>query len=316
MASKNIRNIDFNLLIVFDVVYATANISHAAKQLALTQPAVSNAIARLREHFGDPLFVREGRGMKPTVRAQQMIAPIRDALRIIRQQIEGDAEIDLPTYKRTFRLVTVDTLEPLLMPPLLRDITERAPHICIESRPPSHTHVVNQLNEGTLDLACYTFISSMPGIVVVPIFPCDYIVVARRGHPKIGKTLDKETFMSLGQIALVHELRGHANIDRDISTRGGTRRIVYMVHKVWSVPAMVGSTDLVSVLPRRFAEQVAPAFDLVIHETPVPIADQDYHMMWHERHNDDAGHKWLRDTIMGTISGLTDAGRSFNLGRN
>ena len=132
MATINLRNVDLNLLIVFDAVFATGNISHAARQLALSQPAVSNALTRLREHFDDPLFVRAGRGVKPTTRSQQMIEPVREALRLIRQQFDGGGTLDLASYKRVFRIVIVDPLEPILMPPLLRDISAHAPQVTIE----------------------------------------------------------------------------------------------------------------------------------------------------------------------------------------
>jgi DNA-binding transcriptional LysR family regulator len=230
MATINLRNVDLNLLIVFDAVYATGNISHAARQLALTQPSVSNALTRLREHFDDPLFVRAGRGVKPTLRSQQMIEPVREALRLIRQQFDGDRSLDLGSYKRTFRIVIVDPLEAVLMPTLLREITAHAPQVTIESRPPWNTNVADAIIAGTLDLACYTFPVSAPGLVFKTICPCDHVIVARRGHPKIGATLDAETFLSLAQVALIPELRGHTNIDRDITTRGGNRRIAYMVN--------------------------------------------------------------------------------------
>ena len=130
------------------------------------------------------------------------------------------------------------------------------------------------------------------------ICPCEYVVIARNDHPDIGRTLDLKTFMSLGHIALIGELRNHATVDRDIITRGGNRRIVYLVNKVWSMPAMVADTDLVAVVPRRFAERMAPIFGLTLHEPPMPIAEQHFHMIWHENNNDDPGHKWLRETLM------------------
>ena len=298
MATINLRSVDLNLLIVFDAVFATGNISHAARQLALSQPAVSNALTRLREHFDDPLFVRAGRGVKPTNRSQQMIEPVREALRLIRQQFDGDRALDLASYKRHFRIVMVDPLEPILMAPLLREITLHAPLVTIESRPPWNTNVADDIIAGTLDLACYTFPVSAPGLVMTTICPCEYVVIARNDHPGIARKLDLKTFMSLGHIALIGELRNHATVDRDIITRGGNRRIVYMVNKVWSMPAMVADTDLVAVVPRRFAERMAPIFDLTLHEPPMPIAEQHFHMIWHENNNDDPGHRWLRETLM------------------
>src|ERR1700712_4095768 len=152
MAFTNLRNVDLNLLLIFETVFAVGSISGAAQQLSLTQPAVSNALARLREHFDDPLFVREGRGVKPTSRSQQMIEPVREALRLIRRQFDGDRSIDLATYKRVFRIVIVDPLEPILMPPLLREISAHAPLVTIESRPPWNTKVADDIIAGTLDL--------------------------------------------------------------------------------------------------------------------------------------------------------------------
>ena len=229
MATINLRNVDLNLLIVFDAVYAAHNISHAARQLALSQPATSNAMTRLREHFDDPLFVRDGRGVKSTNRSRQMIEPVREALRLIRQQFDGDRTLDLASYKRVFRIVIVDPLEPIVMPPRLREISAHAPLVTIESRPPWNTRVADDIIAGTLDLACHTFPVSAPGLVFKTICAVDYIVVARRGHPGIGETLDPATFMSLDQVALINELWGHSNIDRDITTRAGNRRVAYMV---------------------------------------------------------------------------------------
>ncbi|KPG00038.1 LysR family transcriptional regulator [Rhodopseudomonas sp. AAP120] len=312
MGTINLRKVDLNLLIVFDAVYSTGNISHAARQLALSQPAVSNALTRLREHLDDPLFVRSGRGVEPTLRSQQMIEPLREALRLIRQQFDGERRLELGSYKRTFRIVIADMLEGLLMPPLLREIAAHAPQITIESRPSWNSSVTDDILAGTLDLACYVFPVSAPGLVFETICPCDYIVVARRGHPQIGAELDTETFLALEQVAPIPELRSHSTIDRDITIGGGVRRIAYMVHKAWSIPAVVGSTDLIGILPRRFAELMAPKFGLQIFESPVPISPQDYHLIWHQRNTDDPGHRWLREAMLKTLradarSGLVPA---------
>ncbi len=322
MTIKSVRNVDLNLLVVFDTVYATGNISHAAKQLSLTQPAVSNAISRLREHFDDLLFVRSGRGVKPTSRSQQMIEPVRNALKLIRSQIEGPSKLDLATYKRDFRIVIVDTLESHMLSPALQIIEQKAPGITIESRPAALTTILDDLKSGTLDLACYPFIASLSGIVIIPICAIDYVVVCRRGHPGIGKKLDAETFLKLGHVGLIPELRNQITIDRDMTTRGGPRRLVYSVHKIWSIPAIVATTDLVSFLPRHFAHRWAEPFQLDIHELPVPISPHEYHMMWHEKNTDDPGHKWLRETMLkamwdatGSVpsGGIEAAGKSHGL---
>ena len=299
---KSIRNLDLNLLVIFEAVYSAGNISHAARQLALTQPAVSNSIARLRDHFGDPLFVRDTRGVKPTIRSQQMIGPVRDALRLIGEQLEDGAEIDLATYKRLFRVVIADPLEPSIMPPLVREIDAHAPGIVVESRPASQTQIVTELNAGTLDLACFTYFASAPGLIIEPLCPIDVVAVARRGHPGIMEELDAETFARLGHVTFINELKSASNIERDIVQGGTIRRVPYMTGTLWSIAAMAGRTDLIGILPRTFAEELAEGFNLALYETPMPITSQSLYMIWHERNDRDIGHRWLRQRLADAAS--------------
>jgi DNA-binding transcriptional LysR family regulator len=301
---KPIRTLDLNLLVVFEAVYSAGNISHAARQLALTQPAVSNSIARLREHFGDPLFVRDVRGVKPTIRSQQMIGPVRDALKLISDQLDDGGEIDLATYKRLFRVVIADPLEPSIMPSLVREIDAHAPGIVVESRPASQTQIVTELNSGTLDLACFTYAASAPGLVVEPLCPIDVVAVVRRGHPGIGAELDVQTFARLGHVTFINELKSATNIDRDIVEGGVRRRVPYMTGSLWSIAAMAGRTDLIGILPRTFAEELADGFNLALYETPMPISSQSLYMIWHERNEREIGHRWLRQKLANAAKGL------------
>lgn len=304
MMQKPLRNLDLNLLVVFEAVYSAGNISHAARQLALTQPAVSNSIARLREHFGDPLFVRDTRGVKPTIRSQQMIGPVRDALKLIADQLEDGAEIDLATYKRLFRVVIADPLEPSIMPPLVREIDTHAPGIVVENRPTSQTQIVTELNAGTLDLACFTYFASSPGIVIEPLCPIDVVAVARRDHPGLAGGLDAETFARLGHVTFINELKSATNIERDIVEGGVRRRVPYMTASLWSIAAMAGRTNLIGILPRTFAQELAEGFNLALYETPMPITSQSLYMIWHERNERDIGHRWLRQRLADAAKSL------------
>jgi DNA-binding transcriptional LysR family regulator len=297
MTDTNLRNFDLNLLVVFDAVYSAGNISHAAKQLALTQPAVSNALGRLRERFDDPLFVRDGRNMKPTLRSRQMIGAVRDALGLVRRQLGEDAVIDLASYKRLFRIVVTDALEPFLMPPMLNQIDASAPGITVDSRPAGSTQVINELIGGTLDLALYTYQASAPGVIMIPVCPVEAVVVARRDHPRIRGKLDLKAFMACGHVTFINELKALSNIERDIAHGAGARRVPYMANSLWSIAAIAGKTDLLGILPRRLAEELAAGFNLAIHEPPAKIAEQHLYMMWHERNQDDIGHRWLRQHL-------------------
>lgn len=307
MPGQSLKNVDLNLLVVFEAIYAAGNISHAAVQLNMSQPAVSNALARLRDMLGDQLFVRGRKGVEPTTRAEQMIGPVRDALGLIGRQLATGGTIDLATYRRAFRITVIDPLEPLVMPHLLRIVDAQAPGVSVESVPPFGFDFAAEILAGKLDLAVFVYPVNAPQIVTVPAGSIDPVVVARRDHPRIRGRLDRATLEELGHVVLVQALRGLAHVEKDFIAQGVMRRIVYSVTKLWSVPAIVARTDLLAVLPRDFANEIAGSFGLAVHESPVPLSTQYFHMMWHEKSADDPGHKWLRETLLAAIA-MRDTG--------
>lgn len=296
--SINLRTVDLNLLVIFEALYATGNTSRAAERLGMSQPAVSNALSRLRDLIGDPLFVRQARGLKPTVKSQEIIRPVREALAVIGQQFVHSDEIDLATYQRLFRIIIVDPLEPIMMPPVVQTIAAQAPGIeieCVQAAP----KFADAIREGTIDLACMSYPIDTTDLVVKTICPIDAVIISRRDHPGIKKPLDAETFLRLGQVGLGRELRGLTTVEKTLVAQNiAKRRMPYMAAKIWSIPAMVQQTDLISFMPRRFAEKVAPQFDLDIHEPPITVPEQHMYMTWHVNSEHDPGHKWLREAML------------------
>jgi DNA-binding transcriptional LysR family regulator len=295
--SVNLKNVDLNLLVIFEAIYSNGNISRASERLGMSQPAVSNALARLRELIGDPLFVRAPRGVEPSIKARELITPVREALGLIGRQLDAGPNIDLSTYNRLFRIIMVDALEPIIMPALLRTLMAQAPHVniqCVQG----DGHFYEGIRNGTIDLACFSFPIDTTDMIVQTLCPGDLVVVSRRDHPVIKKPLDMATFQQLPQIALGQELRGLTNIDRNLIANGMTRRVGYMAAKMWSIPPMVERTDLIGILPRRFVLELADNFALDIHELPIEMPEQFLYMMWHSNSELDPGNKWLRESIM------------------
>ena len=266
----------------------------------MSQPAVSNALARLRELIDDPLFVRAPRGVEPTIKTRELITPVREALTLIGRHIGTTANPDLSNYKRLFRIAVIDPLEPIIMPAVVRTITSQAPGINIECIQP-HPRVFDEIRAGAIDLACSAYPADMTNLVVRLIGPADIVVVTRRNHPGISKPLDLETFQRLPHVALIRELRGFTNIDRILAANMTPRRVVYMVSKIWSIPPMVERTDLVGMLPRAFVNAIIGNFDLDIHEPPTELPEQHLYMTWHANSEHDPGHIWLRESMMQAV---------------
>lgn len=295
--TKNLKNVDLNLLVIFEAIYATSNISRAADRLGMSQPAVSNALARLRDLIADPLFVRATPGVEPTIKAREMIRPVRDALGVIGQQLGRGANIDLASYKRLFRIIIIDVLEPIIMPPVVRTIMAEAPGVSIECIQ-ADAKFYEGIKSGTIDLACFSFPIDTTDMIVKPICPLDLVAVSRRDHPAIEKPLDLATFQTLPQIAIGRELRGLTDIDKNMVSQGLPRQVGYMAAKIWSMPAMIERTDLVGILPRRFVRELGGNFALDIHELPTEMPEQFMYMMWHANSEHDPGHIWLRESMM------------------
>ena len=301
MAGVNLKNLDLNLLVVFEAIYSAGNISHAATQLAMSQPAVSNSLARLRELLNDPLFVRAKRSMEPTTKAKAMIGPVREALGLINIHLGTVNDTDLASYQRTFRICTMDILEPLLIPQLLNLLAERARGISIEgvmARP----EIVQDILAGTVDIACFSYPVTSPEVSIVPMGPVDLVVVARRKHPLIGNKLEAAALNEMSHIALAVDLRGLTQVDRELMVHGIRRHIVMSVSRLWSMPSIVAQTDLVGMIPRAFANHVAAHYDIEIHDLPVAISDQHLYMMWNTKLDADPAHKWVREQMLKTAA--------------
>lgn len=295
--SINLRTVDLNLLVIFEALYATRNTSRAAERLGMSQPAVSNALSRLRDLIGDPLFARHARGLKPTLKAQEIIGPVREALSVIGRQFATGDSVDLSTYQRVFRIIIVDPLEPIMMPPVVRTIVAQAPGIEIECIQAT-ANFAEAIRTGEVDLACMSFPVDTTDLVIKAIGPADMVIISRRNHPGIRKPLDTKALLGLPQVVVGRELRGLTGIEKNLVAQNIKRRTPYAAAKLWSIPPMVQQTDLIAFMPRRFAEFVAPAFDLDIHELPIAMAEQHAYMMWHVNSELDPGHRWLRETML------------------
>ena len=223
---NDLRKLDLNLLVIFEEIYTAGNISHAARRLGLSQPTISNSLTRLRGSLDDQLFTRGKRGVVPTPRAEQLIGPVREALQAKKSGVTEVDEFDPATTKRNFRMVLLDQLEPILIPPIVRDIQANR-SITLETLPIANTSVAEGLSDGSLDIALSTFVSDLEEMHCEAIGSANVVMAARKNHPAIDNEITMELFESLGHMALPTKLRAMSRLDEFLKHKNISRQIVY-----------------------------------------------------------------------------------------
>lgn len=294
----NLRTVDLNLLTVFEAVFSEGNLGRAAQRLAMTQPAVSNALARLRAMTRDPLFVKANRGVAPTPFARRLHGPVREALETIRSGLAGAAEFDPARSRRDFVIATGYGLEVVAGPSLLNWARTRAPGVRISGRLIDQRETVwSDLRDGTVDAAVDVVVPAAKDFVSEHLLDSDVVVIARRGHPRVRERLTLEGYLaerhvvlrpkSAEEMQLAVRRRLH-DLDRDVALE---------VPSTLGLAVVVSECDALGVVGRAIAEKLADRLRLRILPTPIPLPKVGVHLVWHRSRANDAGHRWLRSGI-------------------
>ena len=289
----NLNRIDLNLFAVFDAIYTAGSLTKAADVLCITQPAVSNSLARLREMLNDPLFVRTGHSMTPTPVAQNIIGPAREALNLLRKSVQ-DSHVFVPeTAEKSFNFATRDLLEASVMPRLLARLQNKAPSITLSNYEMPRSEVVSAMASGSLDFYADASTFTDPHLYKKRIAQDRFVVMARRNHPDLKHGLDLDTFLRLGQINVSHRRSGAGPIDIALDKIGKRRKIVMRGQHFLTVPSTIVKTDLIACIPYHLAKH----YDLSIYEMPFDVAPVEYFLYWHVSADHDHAHIWMREQI-------------------
>jgi DNA-binding transcriptional LysR family regulator len=293
----NISNFDLNLLRVFDMLLREQNVSRAAERLALTQPTVSNALARLRDALGDPLLVRVGRRMCPTPRALALEGPIRAALQQIEQTlVTGDA-FDPQRSHRQLRIALTDFVEQLCMPSLLACLETRAPNLRIDVVHLTANLPVEALDRGDLDMVLGRF-DHVPARFSRQLWRSETLRVAvRRGHPHLVDGLELDTFLQLRHV-WVHGGQTRGMVDQWLAEQNLARQIVYTTPNYLQAAHLVAATDLAVVLPTQLAQQFARLLPLDLHELPFALPPFELELVHLSHRQHDPALAWLEGQIL------------------
>ncbi|HEY9095373.1 MAG TPA: LysR family transcriptional regulator [Hydrogenophaga sp.] len=292
-----LRDIDLNLLVVFNQMLLDRSASLAAERLGMSQPAVSNALRRLRELLNDELFVRTAKGMEPTPYALHLAEPVVYALNALQTALSSKETFDPLTSERTFNLAMTDIGEMYFMPPLMDALAQRAPGIQVQTHRSSAGDIRENMASGAIDLALGLMPDLQSGFFQKRLFRQRYVCMFRRGHPTARAPISLEQFKQLEHVGVTAPNTGHGEINQLLVRAGITRRIRLLVPHFIAVGHILQSTDLIATLPERFAERSKGPFDLVVSPHPVDLPEIAINMFWHAKYHRDPDNMWLRQLI-------------------
>jgi DNA-binding transcriptional LysR family regulator len=297
----NVHDVDLNLLRVFDAVLHEKGVTPAATRLGLTQPAVSNALARLRKLFGDALFVRTPRGVDATPFARELAEPVRQALALLESALAHGPGFDPATSTRAFRFYMSDLGQIEFLPPLVERVHRDAPGVRLEAVALEVEDIADALAAGALDLAIGFLPALGAPVRRQALFRDPYLCLMRADHPKIAGKLTRKMFLDASH-ALVTYRGGHRVIEEALDRAGLARRIALRVPHFTVVPMVLERTELILTLPARVARVFERRGKLKALPLPVPIPPAEVAVHWHERFEADPGNRWLREQIVELFS--------------
>ncbi|HUP93087.1 MAG TPA: LysR family transcriptional regulator [Solimonas sp.] len=293
----HLNRIDLNLLVVLNAIYTEGGITRAADKLHLTQPAISHSLARLRELFGDALFVREGRAMVPTPLARKLIEPLRRSLRGLEVALNEVESFDPATSDKRFTLGVRDLLESTLLPPLMQRLAKGAPGVEIAAVRFDRQDLDSELAAGALDLALDVLLPHGEHVLHQRVALDRLVVVTRKRHPVAKGKLDLKTYLRLDHVIASSRRTGPGLEDMELARRGLQRRIKLRCQHYFAACRVVEQSDLILTIPERYAGGASRQLDNVILPLPFEVPSLDAYLYWHANTDNEPANRWLREQI-------------------
>ena len=294
----NVGDLDLNLLRAFDAVLRDGSVTAAGDRLGLSQPAMSNALSRLRRLLDDPLFVRTPGGMRPTPFAQRLAAPVRQALDLIQTTLAQQAAFDPRTSQRSFRLQLSDVGEIVFLPALLEHLEREAPGVRIDTGQLPQDEVSEALSAGEIDLAVGFLPGLSAGVVSRRLFRDRYVCLVRADHPRIGSRITLAQFLAASHVLVSARGSAHEIVEQTLRNKGLARRIALRVPHFTVIPMILARSDHMVIVPEGLTRAIARFGRFKSLKPPVDIPALDVRVHWHERFGRDPGIVWLRGVLL------------------
>ncbi len=304
----NFRTLDLNLLRVFNEVMAEQSLTRAARNLSLTQPAVSNALRRLRETLGDELVKRRGQGMVATPRALAIWPSVREALSQLQESL-APSEFEPGTANSTFVVAMADATAAELVPGLVGILEHEAPGVSMRVVPLTTRDPRRILDEEAADLAVGHFPALLADLnsqarAAEPVTFChqrlyngQYVCVMRAGHPLAEGPLTLDQFCAARHMLVSFSGRHFGFIDEALASLGRERQVVLTVNQFFTAGQVVANSNLLTVLPSHFVRVTGIASQLTLHPLPFKVGPVHVDAVWHQRSQQRSAQIWLRDAV-------------------
>ena len=297
--------IDLNLFVVFDAIYCERSITKAGSALNLSQPAISHSLSKLRDHFGDPLFVRQGNEMRPTVVANNVISDVREALHQLQVCLAQSRQFKPAISCANFNISLHGALEALYLPPLMQRIKKEAPLIKLQSsRRVNRNDLENKLASGDIDLAIDTLLPVSDNLIHTKLEQSELVVLARKDHPQIKTTLDLPMYLAQEHVLVSSRSAGPSIEDFELGRLGLQRHVGLRCQHAFSACCVIAENNMLCTLSNTVAQMYAQLLDLVILPLPVALPYIDMHLYWHKNVDLDPENKWLRNKVILATSSL------------
>ena len=297
----SLEAIDLNLLVVLRALLTERHVTRAAARVGLSQSATSHALGRLRELYGDPLLVRSGRTLELTPRAQRLLPALERGLSDLKVAIDGEPEFEPATARGTFTLGMADYIQAVVLGPLLRALESEAPNVDLAML--NLPNLEAQADAGAIDLGFSLSGRPMPmSLSSQELFDDGFLCLVRQGHPKVGKKLSLEQYLSLRHVVIAPSGTSGSLVDTELERRGFARRVALRISNFLVAPVVVRDTDFISTMPKRLALQLASPYGLRLLPAPIELPKFGMSLIWHPRLDHEPAQRWLRELVARTIS--------------
>lgn len=296
-SKKHLWDVDLNLLVVFHAMAEQQSVTRAAEALALSQPATSAALARLRLLLGDPLFVKSGQAMRPTPRALLLAPTVRQLLATVKDDILTTSMFEPSTSTRNFHLIAPDIAEVIVLPRILTRLRRIAPSVTIKVTSMPRLATAQALESGVADLAIgYLPDLHKSGFVQQRLFKHAYVCIARQEHPTLQGRLSMKEYLAAPHAVVLPEGREHL-MEQFLNAKQIRRNVVLELSHFMSLQTVIASSDLVATVPEDLADFFAVHGKIQIFPLPLKSPEVQVHQFWHQRLNKDPANVWLRHLV-------------------